>query len=80
MRRGEREKRDAARREKEERNGAGEREKSRRLGLPGSGDSLQGFASRFLMREKEVEASFYRGRDRENPRVFQLDCRGPNSI
>jgi len=53
-RRRERERRDAAKREKEERGGAGERE-SRRLGLSVSGNSLQGFASKLLMRGKGGE-------------------------
>ena len=66
----EREREETRRRERRRREAArGERE-SRRLGLPVSGNSLQGFASRFLMREKEVEACFYRGRGREDPRVF----------
>ncbi|KAG5389047.1 hypothetical protein IGI04_030588, partial [Brassica rapa subsp. trilocularis] len=77
---GERERREgiAAKREREERRGEerergerrhGRERRSRRLGHPVSGNSLQGFASRFLMREKEVGACFYRGRGRENPRV-----------
>ncbi|KAG5399679.1 hypothetical protein IGI04_014286 [Brassica rapa subsp. trilocularis] len=57
----EREKRHGEERERGERRRGRER-RSRRLGIPVSGDSLQGFASRFLMREKEVEACFYRGR------------------
>ncbi|WZY86777.1 hypothetical protein YC2023_033161 [Brassica napus] len=56
-------------RERRERRRGGQR-RSRRLGLLISGNSLQGFASRFLMREKEVEACFIRERERENPRVF----------
>ena len=66
----ERERRDAAKREKEERGGAGRERESRRLGFLISGESLQGFASRFLMREKEVEACFYKGKKGENPRIF----------
>ena len=50
-RRGEREERErgAARREKEKRR-RGKRERERRLGLLISGSSMQGFASKFLMR------------------------------
>ena len=42
----ERERRDMAKREKEERGGVGRERESRRLGLPISGNSLQGFASK----------------------------------
>ena len=66
----ERERGETRRRERRRREAArGERE-SRRLGFLISGESLQGFASRFLMREKEVEACFYKGKKGENPRVF----------
>ncbi|WZZ15041.1 hypothetical protein YC2023_108130 [Brassica napus] len=42
----ERERRDAAKREKEERGSTGRERESRGLGLPVSGNSLQGFASK----------------------------------
>ena len=45
----------------------GREKRCRRLGLLVSGNSLQGFASRFLMREKEVEACFYRGKRKGKP-------------
>ena len=77
-RHGERERREEARRgEREKRWRGEERERGerrhgierrgRRLGLLVSGNSLQGFASRFLMRGKEVEACFYKGKRKGKP-------------
>ena len=49
---GEEREREGPRRGERKRRGGAERERERRLGLLIPGSSLQGFASRFLMREK----------------------------
>ena len=80
-RRGEREREETRRRERKRREAArGERE-SRRLGLPVSGNSPQGFASRFLMREKKKWGLAFIGEKIGKTLGFSnLGCRGPNSI